>query len=161
MSIHDALSSTTLRWREVRGIRPGYDLTDGSDTFATVRAGEIEIGERLYRTEEQKGSQTQLVDVATGARVGTIRPMAHGPAAINVHTGRYRMSRRGVLPFSLEVTSDFGGPQVLRILHVRSTIRVRAGRELAVAPASEVGLLVVLSGMRLLDLLAPTPAPVG
>lgn len=157
MSIHDALSSTTLRWRAVSGVRPGYDLTDGPDAFATARAGEVEIGEQLYRTEAQKGG-TVLVDVATGARVATVRQLSFGPALLSVGSGRYRMSRQGLLPFALEVTEAAGGPQVLELLHVRSVIRVRAGDDFDVAPPAEVDLLAVLTGMRLLGLLTPTAA---
>ena len=158
MSIHDVLSSSTLRWRAVRGARPGYDLTDGSEAYAIARAGEVEIGERLYRTESMKNDNTVLVDVTTGARVAGLRDMAHGPAAINAHGGRYRMSKQGVLPFALEVTRDFGGPQVLELLHVGPLLRVRAGDDMADAPPAEVDLLVVLSGMRVLDLLTPSTA---
>ena len=155
MSIHDALSSTTLSWREVRGVRPGYDLMAGSEAVATARAGEVEIGERLYRTEARKGG-TNLVDVATGARVGSIRPMAHHVTAINVHQGRFRMSRKGVLPFMLEVTSDYSGPQVLQVLRIGSVVRMKQGRALDAFSAADVGLLAVLVGMSLLDLLEPT-----
>lgn len=158
MSIHDVLSSKTLRWRAVRGARPGYDLTDGTETWAIARAGEVEIGERLYRTEAHKGGLTSLVDVATGSTVGSIREMAHGPAAINAASGRYRMTKQGVLPIALEVTRDFGGPQILELLHVGPLFRVRAGKQFDDAPAAEVELLVVLSGMRVLDLLTPAHA---
>lgn len=158
MSIHDALSSKTLRWRAVRGVRPGYDLTDGTETWATARAGEVAIGERLFRTESHKGGITSLVDVATGSTVGSIREMSHGPAVIHAGTGRYRMSRQGVLPIALEVTRDVGGPQILEILHVGPLFRVRAGGQFDDAPAAEVDLLVVLGGMSLLGLLVPTRA---
>jgi len=156
--MHDALSSKTLRWRAVRGVRPGFDLTDGTETWAIARAGEVEIGERLYRTEAHKGGLLSLVDVSNGATVGSIRPMAHGPAAINAASGRYRMSKQGVLPFALEVTQDFGGPQVLEMLRVGPLFRVRAGDGFDVAPPAEVELLTVLSGMSVLDLLTPSHA---
>lgn len=157
MAIHDALSSSTLRWRAVRGVRPGYDLTDGSETYAVARAGEVEIGERLYRTASQKGG-TVLVDVATDSRVASVRQMTHGATVLNVHAGRYRMSRRGVLPFALVVTQDYGGPEVLEILHVGPVVRVRAGDDLTTATPADVDLLVALSGMAVLDLLAPATA---
>lgn len=156
MSIHDALTTSTLRWRPVKGARPGYDLVDGSDALAIARHGEVEIGERLYRTHALRGGITTLVDLTTGARTASIRELASGPAAINTGNGRYRMSRQGVLPFQLEVTEDFGGPQVLQILHVGPLLRVRAGKQMADARPEDVDLLVVLSGMRVLDLLAPT-----
>jgi hypothetical protein len=156
VSIHDALSSSTLRWRAVRGARPGYDLVDGDEALAVARQGEVEIGERLYRTQAQRGGSSVLVDLTTGSRVATIRPMAHGPAAMSVGRGRYRMTKQGVLPFALEVTADFGGPQVLEMLHVGPLFRVRAGDDMATVPAADVDLLTVLSGMRVLDLLAPT-----
>lgn len=155
MSIADALSSTTLRWRAVRGARPGYDLVAGSDDMATARHGEVEIDDHLYRVEVIKNGFT-LVDVATGARVASVRPMAHGPVAINVHGGRYRLSRKGVLPFAQEVTRDVAGPQILQLLHVGPVVRVRAGRDVEDAPPAERALLVVLTGMLMLDLLAPS-----
>lgn len=155
-SIADALGSGTLKWREVRSIRPGYDLVGGSDTLATVRAGEIEIGDALYRTEGHVKGIVVLTDVRTGARVAQIRPMSHGPSTLKVHDGRYRLSRRGVLPFFMEVTEDVAGPQVLQLLKVRSTMRVRAGRDLDTAPASHVALLATLVGLQHLGLLAPS-----
>ena len=155
MSIHDALNSTTLSWHEVRGVRPGYDLMAGSDAVATARAGEVEIGDRLYRTEARKGG-TDLVDVATGARVGSIRPMSHNVTVINVREGRYRMSRKGVLPFMLEVTADYSGPQVLQVLRIGSIIRMKKGRATDAFPTADIELLTVLIGMSLLDLLEPT-----
>ena len=157
MSIRDALTSSTLSWRAVKGVRPGYDLMDGSDDLATVRAGEVEIGERLFRTEVRKGGY-ELVEVATGAHVASVRPMTHHVTAINVHTGRYRMSRKGVLPFQYEVTSDYGGPKVLDILRVGSLLRVRGAAQVETAPEADVALLTVLTGMQMLDLLEPTPA---
>ncbi len=155
MSIRDALTSSTLSWRAVKGVRPGYDLTDGDGALATARAGEVEIGERLFRTEARKGG-FDLVNVSTGARVASVRPMAHHVTAINVHTGRYRMSRKGVLPFAYEVTSDYGGPKVLDILQVGSLLRVRGGKQVDTAPEADVELLAVLTGMQKLDLLAPS-----
>ena len=155
MAIHDALSSSSLRWRAVRGVRPGYDLTDGSETYAIARAGEVEIGERLYRVEPRKGG-TVLVDVTTASRVASVRQMSHGITAINAHTGRYRVSRKGVLPFVRVVTRDFGGPIVLELLHLGPLVRVRAGDELDAAPPAELALLVVLVGMAELDLLEST-----
>lgn len=160
MSIHGALSNgATLRWREVRGARPGWELTDGSDTLAVVRAGEVDLGDRLLRTEPQKGGRHVLVDVANRARVGWIRVLSSGPAVLNCSSGRYRMCRRGVLPFFWSVTEDIGGPQVLQILRLGSHIRIRAGEDFGTVPAGEVDQLVLLTGLRMLDLLdEPTPA---
>lgn len=154
MSIHAALSEdSTLRWREVRGARPGWELTDGSQTLAVVRAGEIDLADRLLRTEPQKGGAFVLVDVATGGRIGVIRELSSGPAVVNVASGRYRMSRQGVLPFLWKVTEDVAGPTVLEILRFGSHIRIKGGGDLAAAPANEVDMLVLLAGMRMLGLL--------
>lgn len=155
-SIADALGSGTLKWREVRGIRPGYDLVSGDETLATVRAGEIEIGDALYRTEGHVKGIVVLVDVRTGARVAQIRPMSHGPSVLKVYDARYRLSRRAVLPFFMEVTEDIAGPQVLQVLKVGSTMRLRAGRDLDGAKPSHVALLATLVGLQHLDLLAPS-----
>ena len=157
MSIHDALSSSTLTWRAVRGARPGYDLVDGDRDLATARVGEVEIGDRLFRTEARKGG-IDLVNVGTGARVGSVREMTHHVTAINVHQGRYRMSRQGVLPFMLQVTADYSGPQILQVLRIGPVLRVKKGRALDAYPATDVDLLTVLVGMSLLDLLEPTAA---
>lgn len=156
MSIHEALATTSLQWRAVRGTRPGYDLMGADRSLATVTSGQVELGERrLLRTRSQKRSYA-LVDVATDARVATIREMANSRAVISAGSGRYRMTKEGVLPIRLEVTSGLGGPQVLQMLHVGPVFRVRAGRDMDSVPGAEVDLLVVLAGMRVLDLLAPT-----
>lgn len=156
MSIHEALAARSLQWREVRGIRPGYDLLDGDEALATVTQGQVELGERrLLRTEPQNRS-VSLVDVATGSRVASIREMANSRAAISAGSGRYRMTKQGVLPVFLEVTADLGGPQVLQMLHLGPVFRVRAGKDLDTAPGPEVDLLVVLAGLQVLGLLAPT-----
>ena len=158
MSIHQALAARSLQWRAVRGSRPGYDLLAGDEPLATLTQGQVELGERqLLRTQPQKRS-VALVDVATGSRVASIREMANTRAAINARSGRYRMSKRAVLPVFLEVTADLGGPQILQMLHLGSVFRVRAGRDLDTAPGPEVDLLVVLTGLQVLDLLAPTAA---
>lgn len=156
MSIHQALTDRSLQWRAVRGARPGYDLLAGDEALATITAGQVELGERrLLRTRPQKRS-VALVDVATESRVASIREMANTRAAINAGSGRYRMSKRSVLPLLLEVTADLGGPQIVQMLHVGPVFRVRAGRDLDAAPGPEVDLLVVLTGLQVLGLLAPT-----
>lgn len=155
VSIHDALRSSTLSWRAVRGARPGYDLVAGSDALATARVGEVEVGGRLYRTESRKGG-VDLVDVATGARVASVREMHHHVTVVNVHQGRYRVSRAGVLPFMLTVTADYGGPQLLQVLRLGPLVRIRKGSDVDAAPTADVDLLAVLVGMSVLGLLAPT-----
>ena len=158
MSIHEALATTSLQWKAVRGTRPGYDLVGRGRALATVTAGQAELADReLLRTQPQKRSLA-LVDVATGSRVASIREMANTRAALNARSGRYRMSKQGVLPVFLEVTSDFGGPQVLELFHLGRVFRVRAGRDMADVPGDEVDLLVVLTGMQVLDLLVPAEA---
>lgn len=158
MSIHEALATTTLRWRPVRGVRPGHELLAGDESLGTVTAGQVELADgRLLRTQEQKDSHV-LVDVGTGSRVASIRAMTNTRAMISAGAGRYRVTKQGVLPFALEVTEDLGGPQVLEILHLGPVLRVRAGDAMDTAPGPEVDLLVVLSSMWVLDRLAPTGA---
>lgn len=158
MSIHEALATSTLRWHSVRGVRPGHELFDGDESLATVTAGQVELPDgRLFRTREQKRSHV-LVDVATGSRVAWIRTMPNTRAMISAGTGRYRVTKQGVLPFAMEVTEDLGGPQVLEILHLGRLLRVRAGDAMDTVPGAEVDLLVLLSSMWALDQLAPTEA---
>lgn len=152
MSIHQSLGSRTLRWRAVRGARPGWELTDGDRTLAVAQVGSVEVEDRLYRTEPQKG-RTVLRDVGSGAIVASIRELSSGPATMNVGAGRYRLTRQGVIPGPWEVTEDLGGPQVLDILRLGPVLRIRAGKAIEDAAPAEVELLAILVGMRMLGLL--------
>lgn len=155
MPIGDALARTSLSWHEVKGVRPGWELVDDQDRLVLATAGEVEVGDRLLRAHATRGGRATFVDVATGARVATIRVASYGPAAISVGTRRYRMSRRGVLPFFWEVTEDFGGPQIVQYLKAGSTVRVKAGADMETAPAHDLDLVVAITSMRLLGLLPP------
>lgn len=157
MPIGDALARTSLSWHEVKGVRPGWELVDDQDRLVLATAGEVEVGDRLLRAHATRGGRTTFVDVATGARVATIRVLTSGPAVLSVGQRRYRMSRRGVLPFFWEVTEDFGGPQIVQYLRFGSTVRVKAGADLDTAPTHDLDLLVALTSMRLLGLLQVEP----
>lgn len=161
MPLGDVLARTTLSWHEVKGVRPGWELVDGQDRLVLATAGEVEVGDRLLRAHPLREGRTVFTDVATDARVATIRVASSGPAAISVGQRRYRMSKRGVLPFLWEVTEDFGGPQIVQYLAFGSTVRVTAGSQIDVAPAHDLDLLVALSSMRLLGLLDAVTADLG
>lgn len=157
MPLGDVLARTTLSWHEVKGVRPGWELVDDQDRLVLARPGEVEVGDRLLRAHATRGGRTTFVDVATGARVATIRVLSFGPAALSVGERRYRMSRRGVLRFFWEVTEDFGGPQIVQYMKLGSTVRVKAGADIDIAPAHDLDLLVALTSMRLLGLLEAEP----
>lgn len=161
MPIADVLNRTSVSWHEVKGVRPGWELVDDQERLVLATGREVEVGDRLLRGHPSRGGRTTFVDVATGARVATIRVSSHGPAAISVGQRRYRMSKRGVLrgvlPIFWEVTEDFGGPQIVRYLKLGSTLRVKAGADMDTAPTHDLDLLVALTSMRLLGLLGVQP----
>jgi hypothetical protein len=153
VSIVAALQSSTLQWARVRGRRPGWELRTGRDALALATDTDVRIGDRPHRLEAGRGGRTTLVTAHRGDRVATVRELSSGPAVINAGAGRYRLTRRGVLPFRWQVTRDIGGPAILTLVRLRSVVRVSAGPDIADAPDAELELLVVLSGMRLLGLL--------
>lgn len=157
MTIADAVRGQTLQWHRIEGRRPGWELRPGDEVLALVTDDVVEIGDRPYRRVAQKGRVMALVEQRRGGVVATVRDMTSGPAVISAGSGRYRLSRQGVLPIGWEVTEDLGGPQILEILKFGSLVRVRAGSDVDEAPDAELELLVVLSGMRLLGALAPQP----
>lgn len=153
MSIVAALQSGSLQWASVRGRRPGWELRTGRDGLALATDDDVRIGDRPYRLETSRGGRTTLVTAHRGDRVATVRELSSGPAVIDVHAGRYRLTRRGVLPFRWQLTRGIGRPAVLTLTRFRSMVRVSAGPAVSDAPDEELELLVVLSGMRLLGLL--------
>lgn len=157
MPIANVLARTSVSWQEVKGVRPGWELVDDQERLVLATGREVEVGDRLLRGHPSRGGRTTFVDVATGARVATIRVSSFGPAALSVGERRYRMSKRGVLPFFWEVTEDFGGPQIVQYLTFGSTVRVRAGADMDTAPTHDLDLLVALTSMRLLGLLEVDP----
>lgn len=155
MTIADAVREQTLQWHRIEGRRPGWELRPGDEVLALVTDDVVEIGDQPYRREAQKERIMALVEQRRGGVVATVRDLSSGPAVISAGSGRYRLSRQGVLPFAWEVTEDLGGPQILEILKLGSLVRVRAGSDVDDAPDAELELLVVLSGMRLLGALHP------
>jgi hypothetical protein len=153
VSIVAALQSSSLQWGRVRGRRPGWELRSGRDVLALATDADVRVDDRPYRLEAGRGGRTTLVTAHRGDRIATVRELSSGPAVMQVGSGRYRLMRRGVLPFRWQVTRDIGGPAILTLSRFRSMVRVSAGPDAADAPDAELDLLVVLSGMRLLGLL--------
>lgn len=153
MSIVAALQARSLQWASVRGRHPGWELRAGRDVLALATDDSVRIDDRPYRLEGSRGGRTTLVTAHRGDRVATVRELSSGPAAINAGAGRYRLTRRGVLPIRWQLTRGIGGPAILTLTRLRRMVRVTAGPAVEDVPEAELELLVVLSGMRLLGLL--------
>lgn len=99
----------------VAWVRDGEAIVcrDGRDEIGRVTAGGAVSGLEQYVIERRR-EYVAIEDAGTGGRVATYRDRAHGPVAVEVGTGRYRVSREGLRFWSRLVTAGIGGDVVLR-----------------------------------------------
>ncbi len=158
MPVADVVADHTLVVRPDRGRLGGWTITAGGDVLGRVGEGSVEFDDELLLDLRGERGLTLLVDRARGDRLATIRPLASGPAVISAGSGRYRLSREGLVPFVFEVTADYGGPQVLRFARLGRMLRIRGGADVATIPAGEVALLVAAVAVVSLDVPVRRPA---
>jgi hypothetical protein len=147
-TLEESLAAGKLRWRPRGDGR--WELDAGGEKVATLRGDTAEIDGRTFRITTHRG-YAQLEDVAREAPVAKLRTLPSGPGVIDVANQRLRIAREGILPLVFQVTVEAGGPQILRMLRMGSTLRLRPGAQPDAGRASDLPYVLVLVAVHLLQ----------
>lgn len=125
--IDDALRGGGLTWRT--GDDDQWELHGDGDVIGRIQGDVVTLDGRRYEIEHGRG-YTTLVDAGRRSRLASLRVLGHGAGQVTLSDARARISKKGVAPFTWEVTVDLSGPRLLDLRSMFGRLTIKPGEAL-------------------------------